>query len=191
MISKPCQDRFLHPILVRSTNKKKESCWTQMRQTKKRISSRYSNVQLYSCIATICLQYRSNFYVDFKQKSVNCSFLQSNIVWKQVICHIQATIRHMAHRTSTITMFWSSMLIDIIDNLHSYQSAIYLLHNCLWSRRETIQLIFYIINWFNSWHFGKKLFSNVVKLSFAIQLKINLITWVIPCCLMCLTLRFW
>jgi hypothetical protein len=35
MVSKPCQDRFLHPILVHSIIEKKENTGSQMGHTKK------------------------------------------------------------------------------------------------------------------------------------------------------------
>jgi len=35
VVSKPCQDRFLHPILVHSRIEKNENTGSQMRHTKK------------------------------------------------------------------------------------------------------------------------------------------------------------
>jgi len=40
VVSKPCQDQFLHPILVHSISEKKENKGSQMGHTKKRIKKK-------------------------------------------------------------------------------------------------------------------------------------------------------
>jgi len=40
VVSKPCQDRFLHPILVNSIIEKKENTGSQMGHTKKIIKKK-------------------------------------------------------------------------------------------------------------------------------------------------------
>jgi len=39
-VSKPCQDRFLHPILVHSILEKKENIGSQMGHTKKQLKKK-------------------------------------------------------------------------------------------------------------------------------------------------------
>jgi len=43
MVSKPCQDRFLHPIMVHSIIEKKENIGSQMGQTKKNFKNPSKN----------------------------------------------------------------------------------------------------------------------------------------------------